>query len=67
MSDKRFAMMTVYEQDIQSFLEQIDDNDSAIRCDAIRMITGIKDGRILYPLIKSLQDDNLGVDRKSVV
>src|SRR3989304_4466789 len=66
MSDKRFAMMTVYEQDIQSFLEQIDDNDSAIRCDAIRMITGIKDGRILYPLIKSLQDDDLGVQQAAM-
>ncbi len=66
MSDKRFAMMTVYEQDIQSFLEQIDDNDSAVRCDAIRMITGIKDGRILYPLIKSLQDDDLGVQQAAM-
>src|SRR3989337_2260181 len=66
MSDKRFAMMAVYEQEIVSFLEQIDDNDSSVRCDAIRMITGIKDGRILYPLIKSLQDDDLGVQQAAM-
>lgn len=53
-------------QDIGSFLEQIGDNDSATRCDAIRMIIGVKDGRLLYPLIKSLQDDDLGVQQAAM-
>ncbi|HZX48381.1 MAG TPA: HEAT repeat domain-containing protein [Nitrospirota bacterium] len=59
-------MMTGSEQDILSFLKQISDDDSAVRCDAIRIITGIKDGRLLYPLIKSLQDDDLGVQQAAM-
>ena len=58
--------MTGSEQDILSFLKQISDNDSAVRCDAIRVITGIKDGRLLYPLIKSLQDNDLGVQQAAM-
>ena len=58
--------MTGSEQDILSFLKQISDDDSAVRCDAIRIITGIKDGRLLYPLIKSLQDDDLGVQQAAM-
>ena len=58
--------MTGYEQDILSFLKHISDNDSAVRCDAIRIIIGIKDGRLLYPLIKSLQDDDLGVQQAAM-
>lgn len=59
-------MITSSEQDILSYLKQISDTDSAIRCDAIRMITGIKDGRLLYPLIKSLQEDDLGVQQAAM-
>lgn len=58
--------MTSYEQEILGFMEKISDNDSTIRCDAIRMVTGIKDGRILYPIIKSLQDDDLGVQQAAM-
>ncbi|OHB69558.1 MAG: hypothetical protein A2W23_04095 [Planctomycetes bacterium RBG_16_43_13] len=47
-------------------MEMISDNDSAARCDAIRMITGLKDGRLLYPIIKSLQDDDLGVQQAAM-
>ncbi|MCC7202974.1 MAG: HEAT repeat domain-containing protein [Nitrospirae bacterium] len=63
---KRVAMMSGYEQDIKSFPEQIGDSDSSVRCDAIRQIIGIKDGRLLYPLIKSLQDDDLGVQQAAM-
>ncbi len=66
VSDKRVAMMAGSEQDIHMSLKLIGDNDSVIRCDAIRMITGIRDGRLLYPLIKSLQDDDLGVQQAAM-
>ncbi len=66
VSDKKDAMMASPDQDINNFLQQIGDSDSSIRCDAIRMIIGIKDGRLLYPLIKSLQDDDLGVQQAAM-
>ncbi|MCC6544089.1 MAG: HEAT repeat domain-containing protein [Nitrospirae bacterium] len=47
-------------------MNKIRDTDSAMRCDAIRMITGMKDARVLYPLIKSLQDDDRGVQQAAM-
>ncbi len=59
-------MIAVTEKDMLIYLEQMNENDSAIRLDAIGMVTGIKDGRLLYPLVKALQDDDLGIQQAAM-
>lgn len=59
-------MLTISEKDVVKQLERMGDTDSAVRRDAIESLLGIKDGRILYPLIKALQDEDQGVQQAAM-
>ena len=59
-------MISISEKEMLIYLEQMNENDSAIRLEAISMITGIKDGRLIYSLVKALQDDDLGIQQAAM-
>ena len=59
-------MISISEKEMLIYLEQMNENDSAIRLEAISMVTGIKDGRLIYPLVKALQDDNIGIQQAAM-
>lgn len=59
-------MTLTYEADINTGIEQIKDRDPSIRREAIELLIGIKDGRLLYPLIKALQDEDAGVQQAAM-
>lgn len=59
-------MLTISEKDVVKQLERMNDTDSAVRRDAIESLSGIRDGRILYPLIKALQDEDQGIQQAAM-
>lgn len=59
-------MTMITDTDITQYLEQMNDEDSSIRREAIEALSGIKDGRILYPLVKSLQDEDIGIQQAAM-
>lgn len=59
-------MSIISETDILQYLEQLNDEDSMIRRDAIEYLTGVKDARVLYPLIKALQDEDPGIQQAAI-
>lgn len=59
-------MLLTSEKDILQQLQRMHDMDSAVRRDAIESLRGIKDDRVLYPLIKALQDENQGVQQAAM-
>ncbi|MBI5756188.1 MAG: HEAT repeat domain-containing protein [Nitrospirae bacterium] len=65
-SDKNAVMITTSEKDIVAQLERMKDTDSAVRREAIESLTGVNDGRALYPLIKALQDEDAGIQQAAM-
>lgn len=60
------AMRTISEKEMLQQLDRMHEKDPCIRRDAIGVLTGVKDARVLYPLIKSLQDDAPGVQQAAM-
>lgn len=59
-------MLTISEKEMLQQLERMNDRDSTVRRDAIESLTGIKDARVLYPLIKALQDEDHGIQQAAM-
>ncbi|MDD5433998.1 MAG: HEAT repeat domain-containing protein [Nitrospira sp.] len=59
-------MTTIADTDILQYLEQLNEENSMIRRDAIESLTGVKDARVLYPLIKALQDEDPGIQQAAI-
>lgn len=59
-------MNTISDNDILQQLALINDEDNMIRRDAIESLAGVKDARILYPMIKALQDEDPGIQQAAM-
>ena len=59
-------MMTTADKDILEQLERLRNPDSSVKRDAIEFLTGIRDERVIYPLIKALQDEDQGVQQAAI-
>lgn len=59
-------MMSGTDKDILEQLERMRNPDSSVKRDAIEFLTGIRDQRIVYPLIKALQDEDQGVQQAAI-
>lgn len=65
-SDNSSAMTMITDTDITQYLEQMNDEDSSARREAIEALSGVKDGRVLYPLVKALQDEDTGIQQAAM-
>lgn len=65
-ADRKRAVLSISEKNILHQLERISDKDTVARRDAIISLTGIKDARAIYPLIKALQDEDQGVQQAAM-
>ena len=59
-------MTVISDNEILVNLEHFNDKDDGIKRDAIESLNGVKDARILFPLIKALQEEDQGVQQAAV-
>lgn len=59
-------MLTVSDKEIALQMERMNDSDPFIRREAIGILTGIKDARVLYPLVKALQEEDQGIQQAAM-
>ncbi len=59
-------MQTISEKEILQQLDRMHEKDPCVRRDAIGVLTRVKDARVLYPLIKALQDDDSGIQQAAM-
>ena len=60
------AMRTICEKEMLQQLDRMHEKDPCVRRDAIGVLTGVKDARVLYPLIKALQEDDPGIQQAAM-
>ena len=60
------AVRTICEKEMLQQLDRLHEKDLSVCRDAIGALTGVKDARVLYPLIKALQDDAPGVQQAAM-
>ena len=60
------AMRTICEKEMLQQLDRMHDKDPSVLRDAVGLLTGVKDARVLYPLIKALQVDDPGIQQAAI-
>lgn len=60
------AMPTISETEMLQQLDRMNEKDPCVRRDAIGVLTGVKDARVLYPMVKALQDDDPGIQQAAM-
>ena len=59
-------MRIICEKEMLQQLDRMHEKDPCVRRDAIGVLTGVKDARTLYPLVKALQDDDPGIQQAAM-
>ena len=60
------AVRTICEKEMLQQLDRMHEKDPCVRRDAIGVLTGVKDARVLYALIKALQDNDPGIQQAAM-